>query len=510
MNVVKIGLGYGESVMYKRIQCFILSLFCLISLTFAEETIEPVIKEKLQGTETCVFIKTDVPAVEVYINGIFQGTTDLEICDVLPGLYNLDLVKSGYEKYSCVISVKSGYSLEYSFIMEKVYGELSVLNVPNEALVTVGSSVSSSKTSSDKDFVDYVLKVEPGEYELKIEKFGYEKYSEWIQIEANKTTEISVDLEESPFVLSNFACNKTSFNPDYSGHLGCCTCSFSVTAHGTAKVIITDDAGREVWSKQFLHFTSWGQTFDWNGRDSSNNKLPDGIYCISITADGAFEKVYVSLDSTISYPLVSANKTGAGIGNVPVILTEKKNIIMPYLQGGIVKSENGTSSMYGVLSAGFLSDFANHFELNVLGTAFPGLEGSNRIDLAAAFKIYGCTPITIGTICYGGEIGYKYQNGHLLDAGAIFGVDFSKLYAGVSYEYSVYPDSMGKLGLAFAYKPVKAFRIGVWGLLLENYEIGVDVSYMPDSSAFIINAKSGVEIKEKPVVTVTFGLSYLL
>lgn len=500
--------------MSKKILSLFILISCLISFAFAENQVEAVVKEALDATETCVCIRTDVPGVEVFLNGTSQGKTELVIRDLLPGLYNLDLVKAGYEKLSCVISVKNGYSLEYSFTMEKIYGKLQVLNVPNDALVTVGSSVSSTVYASDKDFVDYSLDVEPGEYELKVKKFGYEEYSQPVKIEAHETTEVTADLQPVAFELTNFACNKECFNPDYSGPLGKCTCSFSVTASGSANVCITDSTGLVVWEKQFIHFTSWGQTFDWNGRDSENKVLPDGIYCITITAAGDSQKVYVTLDSSISYPLISAGADGSAIGNVPAILSENKSFVMPYFNGGVIQ-ENGQNGaqMHGILTAGVLGNFGKHFELNVAGMVFPGLAGPNRVDLAACLKVYGQVPVrigTAGTLCYGGEISYGYKMENLVNSAAILGFDFPKFYTGVTYTYNIYPNSTNVVGLAVAYRPVKAFRVGFWGQLLDSYQAGIDLSFMPASSAFIINAKGGVEfIEEKTAVTVTFGLSYL-
>ena len=48
--------------------------------------------EQINSFSVSIFIKTDVPKSNVYLNNIFYGKTPLLIEDIIPGLYNLKIV----------------------------------------------------------------------------------------------------------------------------------------------------------------------------------------------------------------------------------------------------------------------------------------------------------------------------------------------------------------------------------------------------------------------------------
>lgn len=72
--------------------------------------------KSIEGEKSQVTIKTNVRAAEIYLNGVFQGKSQLTINDLLPGTYSLTVRKSGCEKKSFLIETKPGES--YVFYAE--------------------------------------------------------------------------------------------------------------------------------------------------------------------------------------------------------------------------------------------------------------------------------------------------------------------------------------------------------------------------------------------------------
>ena len=65
-----------------------------------------------------IVIRTDVPEVEIYINNTYQGKSDLNIIDLVPGSYILDLKKEGYKSVNTFITVNRNRKYIYFITME--------------------------------------------------------------------------------------------------------------------------------------------------------------------------------------------------------------------------------------------------------------------------------------------------------------------------------------------------------------------------------------------------------
>ena len=117
-----------------------ISLFCLFSCQTTDsqelslETSAPAkktpteIKEpesvyEIGASETKIFIKTDIPGANVYLNKIYQGKTPLEIEGLIPGYYILkverETVRAAYDEIiveeNCLIEVEKGQAQNYWF-----------------------------------------------------------------------------------------------------------------------------------------------------------------------------------------------------------------------------------------------------------------------------------------------------------------------------------------------------------------------------------------------------------
>lgn len=76
------------------------------------EGLEPVkIQELKNGSK--IIIESAEQKAKVYINGIYQGKTRLEVSNLLPGEYLLELKKGENKTKRRFVTVRRGYALTY-------------------------------------------------------------------------------------------------------------------------------------------------------------------------------------------------------------------------------------------------------------------------------------------------------------------------------------------------------------------------------------------------------------
>ena len=92
----------------------IFTAFCGAVLS-AQESLEPERLYEIEGHKTVLEIFANQPDVNVFLNGIYQGRTNLTIYDLTPGFYQLKLEKEGYEGQEHTIFVKAHYGQHFWF-----------------------------------------------------------------------------------------------------------------------------------------------------------------------------------------------------------------------------------------------------------------------------------------------------------------------------------------------------------------------------------------------------------
>ena len=105
-------------VKIKRI-CFFALLILMAARLMSQESVKPEKMYEIEGHKTVVEIFANVPDVNVYINGTYQGRTNLELFDLTPGFYQLRLEKRGYAEVEEVIYVKNRYGQRFWFDLKK-------------------------------------------------------------------------------------------------------------------------------------------------------------------------------------------------------------------------------------------------------------------------------------------------------------------------------------------------------------------------------------------------------
>lgn len=493
----------------------------------------PDVSKRREDDKLGLIIRANVEA-EVYINGQYSGKTPFSSLDFGPGYYNLELRKNGYDTIKCRINLRNRYTSVYEFVLEEVKGFINVKNAPSGSSIYIDGS----------RYTSFPVEVKPGSHTVKVRKFGYEDFSEYVSVANHETASVYVRLQTAPFKITNFRVSKTTINPDYTSGIGKSTFSFSVTNDGSATITVLDRYGNEVWDHRFASFSTWDQSVTWNGTTNYGEKLPDGQYSVCLTSDNFEDKCSIKIDRSIIYPLSSYTPSGSGIGSIPCAFGDGVNYTKLFVDFGtsmnIAENHFETSSF--PVTVGMIVDFAKSFELTgSVGTFITSKEQKNPIDASVSFKknfslildsnmkfnIAGLVDYSFCSVNNFGGIGSNVGNG--LGIGLAAGFETKTLYVGVTGEYSFAgtkikseeyandPDTdVLKYGVVATMLPWRNLKTGAWVACYNNrvLEAGGQVIAMPGSGAFCCDVRASVvtdlgAADKNLNINAMFGLSYL-
>ncbi|AXI24711.1 serine/threonine protein kinase [Methanofervidicoccus sp. A16] len=123
---------------------------------------------------------------EAYINDEYKGKTPL-VLKLDPGNYSVKVTKDGYEGYETeIVEIETGKIAEINVFL-KPYGILKISSDPSDAEVYINGEYRGNTPLE--------LKLDPGNYSVKVTKDGYENYETKIEIKTGKTTEVNAVLK---------------------------------------------------------------------------------------------------------------------------------------------------------------------------------------------------------------------------------------------------------------------------------------------------------------------------
>lgn len=518
---------------------FIFSIF-LIPLCFAEESsfgsLKPAQVIENEDSEGIIIIDSNVSGAEVYINGEYKGRTKLEITDLVPGLYNIKLVKSGYAETSVSVWVRKGYTNVYVVEMGKEVGYINLANITSDCEVYL---------DGQRLYVN-PIEAMSGSHVVVVKRFGYESFSKDVDVKAGKTIYLTANLVKTGFKAENLVVSKKTINPKYKNSAGSCIFGFEAAASGNVVFEIKDEKGRVVWTKQISDLNKREQSIKWDGRNESGEILEDGDYSGVLRWDGgelAFAPV--KIDTGLTYPLVCAGKEGSSLGSVP-IAGSKIPFVMPYLSFGTVFVSGSQNALRAVpVSFGAIGNLNEIGEISLAFTAFPvvknldtpflisgsykytwqDLLNSREKNLSvSAYLRYGYSSFNYASYCYDKSEDYgKIDFGAGLGTGTSLTYERNKITGVYSFAMVFAPES-GKMAdlnqyiyknsLAGSYeftKQVKAYASGTL-VCIDSFEADFGVLLMPFSNTIVINSEiQSVFAKENvPYFGIRISLSYLL
>lgn len=507
--------------------------------------------EKIQiikNNRTKITIRSNVNSAAVFLNGQFEGNTDLTINDLPAGRYSLRLEKQGYEPKRYIIHVRAGQEETFYVELTKYEGYVTFNSKPADCQILVDGTTISSGT----------VLLQEGEHTVSARCFGYKEETQTIYVFRRTYQVVSFELEEAPFNILNLKTSRSSFNPSLKGSPGKIKFSFYATNKGTATVKIQDQMSNTAVIFELAEFTTWTQGITWDGRDSRGLILSDGVYTVSVdSADKHLEQTF-TIDSTIKLPSVTLTPGGSGIGNLPQAFRLPKSTFALELSGGAVLADiSGDIPLYredsegtfyaSPLSLGLLYCPLDFLELSLKGALLLGYPKTPGLITGAA-KFAFRSKMTSGDLDWGftlraGRTGagtwepYGADTGNGLSIGGLLGWDSGIVYAGLTSQAVWYStagtdnegsDFVWNNGLALQLN-TELVSAGLWGSLSSSFahskrvndlrgkndwtravETGLDLHIRPLEAAFMFNAGVGTLLFEKAkYLKITAGVTVI-
>lgn len=501
------------------------------NLTFLQENIRAEKSISLDEKSTRITIKTNVQNAEIYLNGQFEGNSPLTLNNIAEGRYFLKVQKNGYKTKHYRISIKKGVEESYYVELEQNTGFASFTVFPQNAEIFVDDQ----KVSFNEELIE-------GNHTLSVKCFGYKTEKSDFFIFKDRIHFIKVTLSEAEPEISNFDTNKTSFNPSLNGKIGQIKFSFYVTKDFPVQINIFDQNENIVFSKKMQDFSTWMQTFYWNGKSINQNKVKNGSYKAVISGDGKESVVKFEVDDSIKLPFSTLTHSGSGNECVPSAFSfPSKTTVLTF--SSALQANSTTKSFYNVpLSAGFSSQLNDYFEFSSKADIFifsdklsPQFSANLKSTLKKEFSSFnlGFAPsIKCGISSLRKNYSPFSSNG--ISLGFTFGIDSQFISANYFTEGVLFPstyenfeEKLLKNGASIQFKK-SIFSVAAFSCLhsvfnslnketskLENRplkanESGIELIFAPVNKNFLINFCTSVLFLDKNVYfNIKGGINFL-
>jgi hypothetical protein len=264
-----------------------------------------------------LIIRSEPSRATVYINGIERGLTPFAFETIAPGEYGVRLTKDGYKERWIWVSIRANSRLEVTLNLEAVLGIL-MLDIQRKP----GSPSPEELALRPEIIVDgeskngVSLSLPIGYRTIRVRAFGWEETVHSVYINQNFNQRLKVEMQSASFSMTGAELSRVRFNPANSGSLGTTEIAFNVSGPGTGRIVVENQEGETVFSRDLAPFATWSQLMVWDGRDGEGRPLPDGAYRVLALAESIptgrsrpVEKraeMTVNIDSSLDiYPLSS-------------------------------------------------------------------------------------------------------------------------------------------------------------------------------------------------------------
>lgn len=454
---------------------------------------------------TSLYVESDIPETEVYLNGIYQGLTPLTIEPVEPGLWQLILKKNGYYKEYYTIRIIKNEQNQISANLKPITGILTIKNAPPNAEFEIDNVT----------YTANAIQLTEGIHSVIIRAFGYTQKKTDVSISRRNEKVLDGVLEKAAFMINDLHPLKAAFNPENPANLGQTEIAFRVTAPGTGTIEISDANGKTVSSYTAGPFTTWKQTLQWNGTDTTGASVPDGEYTITVkaksaavpadsTAPSAEKEIQakVKIDRTIIYPF-SDSFSGIGAAG-PVIsgsLMPKGSAMINFdvlsLSGMFCPGLSAVIGFSDFLEGGFrtavLLDKDSNKSIDIAAGLKAGMQSGN-LHSALSLRYSASTntapssaPVSRKGIAFGPAVEYRIAHFAIgADAEVSFGNDeglfnqpFVTTASGLTLRYISGP-----------------FSGAVWGQLEIGHGLvtGVSAQYLIPTTNLVLSGQTGYQI----------------
>ncbi|MDR2021558.1 MAG: PEGA domain-containing protein [Treponema sp.] len=283
-----------------RLYCFRRFLLMPLLLTpwffplpLAAQNISDIAGDTVEETEgQGLVIRTKPAGARVFIDGLERGLTPLTLDKFQRGEYHVRLVKEGYRERRFQITISASSRLLVSIELEEATGRVQLRLsradgspgpeiLPFNPVISADGGISLYPGPEEKP----VLKLPVGRRTIRVRAFGWEDAVKAVLVREDWTVTAEFILKPAVYVMGQGSVSRRRFNPANSGSLGRTEFRFEVSAPGRGVLRVKDSEGRPVYTVPLGPFQTWSQSVVWDGRDSSGELLPEGVYQVQIETE---------------------------------------------------------------------------------------------------------------------------------------------------------------------------------------------------------------------------------
>ena len=148
---------------------------------------------------------------------------------------------------------------------------------------------------------DNTYNVATGQHVIKIRRFGYDDIVFKANVRPCSEFKVECKFKQSSFYCFDLYTSQDDLNPKLGESV---KISFDVNRNVLGKKVMceikNEETGVVVFTKEFSNFTTFTQTFTFDGKDKDGNILPDGQYSVNLIYDDNILSESISVDSTLS------------------------------------------------------------------------------------------------------------------------------------------------------------------------------------------------------------------
>lgn len=441
-----------------------------------------------------VEIDSKISEITILVNGREYRESKLLLTNLSPGNYHFKFSKSGYISEDIWITFYEDKRFIIEISLERKVGYLDL-----------ETNVTEPEIYLDSIRVEENSPIPTGGYNLRIKKFGYTDYTDYIYIHYLRTTQIKQDLEKADFRFTDLQVSKEIFNPNAHGSFNENSFKISVNGPGTGELRITDYRGIAVITEN-LEFTTWDYFYVFNG--IVNDKiLDDGKYKIEVIVNKESITRFFSVDKSLFIKAIPIYEETSGLLLSPTGEYNRLKTMQTSFRGFF--TDNNTTLSFSHVSS-------NNYGLALYG----GLNLNLNLDIQNVNAFFGFKGgFNIGDLSICPQINYKLGAGIENDKGFNYNtfalhlpvtIPYNKinftLSSGASYTLNKDLDKIVSVGLHYDNQKI---RYGVSSKVntenLKNYDInfGLEINYLlPKSQSYI-----GGAIKSDSNLNIGAGLS---
>lgn len=398
-------------------------------------------KNLLPEEKTKIIIKSNVPNAEVFLNGNFEGNTNLTLNNLTPGRYRLRVEKSGYRPKYYRIDIAKGEERTFYIELEKYTGTVTFVTAQEDTAIYADHSQITGNSAI----------LDEGTHTIQAKKFGWKTETASIYVPRNSFQVVTVNLTKADFSISGFRPSKNRFNPSLKGSAGKIKFTFDVSTFEHGIFSVTDSFGNTVTSKNLPYFTTWGQSVTWDGTTDGSKKIPDGQYTATVEAGGQKVSAVFHADSSIKLPQAGITAGGSGLGILPAAFTFPEKTLVWGVDAGAVAALKNKTFCFSPISTFFSYGLSKNAEIS----ARAGIKVSS--DDCFAF-INSALKVIFSRKNDGFDLNWGFllragadqtepffpcgaDRGTGLGGGLVFGLDFAHFFAGISSEFTFAPST---------------------------------------------------------------------